>query len=65
MSALPEGLVYWAVPDNSESYAQAILHALSDDNAEMARRVNYAKKFTWQRRGECLVEFLHKAIVKP
>jgi len=62
MAAIPEDLVHWAVPDDAASYARAILSAFEDDNVDRLRKVAFTHEYTWQRRGERLVEFLEQQL---
>jgi len=62
ISALPNGLVHWAVPDDAASYAEAIGRALDETEETRKGRVDYAAAFTWERRGERLVDFLQSEL---
>ena len=61
MVALPEKLVYWAIPDDVESYAKTIIAALEADDRDFTEQVDFARRFTWSRRSERLVEFLKQS----
>lgn len=58
MAALPENLVYWALPDNADSFARSINQALECGCHDPSEGVEYAKEFTWKKRGERLHKFL-------
>lgn len=59
MSAVPEYLVHWAIPDDAESFAGAIISALNEDsNQNRTERIEYAKEHTWERRAQKLIQLL-------
>ena len=62
MAALPENLVYWALPDNADSFAKSISSALEKENYASSKGMEYARGLTWEKRGERLHNFLSKEL---
>ena len=62
LSVLPGDLVYWAVPDNPESYCRALKAAIGNQNAKNFDGITFAEDYTWNKRGERLFEFLYKEL---
>ena len=59
-SNIDESLVYYALPENSKSFAQAIIKALDDVNFDSAYVKNFAKQYTWEARAIKFKEFLNE-----
>lgn len=58
-SDIPEELINWAMPECSESYAKAILNALSSPDNNRDERMRFAMSFTWDKRAERVVQSLY------
>lgn len=58
MSALPEEMIHWAIPDNVDSYTKAILNALKDREDNSKIRIDFARNLRWEQRGKKIVDYL-------
>ena len=54
-SAIDPSLVYYATPENPDSFAIEIMRALNDSSFKMQKVKDFAKEFTWEKRAQ---EFL-------
>lgn len=57
-SNIDESLVYYAIPENAESFAEKILLAIDDDNFNRKYVQNFAKKYTWESRANIFLDFI-------
>ncbi len=57
-SNIDESLVYYATPENPESFAKEIIKALDDKsfNAQMVK--DFAKDYTWKARADKFIQFI-------
>ena len=59
MSMIPEHLIHWAIPEDANSLSRAILSSLGGaGQIPVSDGVEYARKFTWAKRAEALVDQL-------
>ncbi|MDC0239216.1 glycosyltransferase [Candidatus Thioglobus sp.] len=59
-SNIDKSLVYYASPENSKSFAQAIIKALDDVNFDSEYVKDFAKQYTWKARAIKFKEFLNE-----
>jgi glycosyltransferase involved in cell wall biosynthesis len=57
-SNIPEDLIYYSKPDDSESLADSIIEALEDRNFDSRKVKEFAENFTWDKRAEKLLDFI-------
>ena len=57
-SNIPDHIVYYSNPDDPESLASSIVLALEDQNFNYDKVKNFAKKYTWDKRAERLLDFI-------
>jgi glycosyltransferase involved in cell wall biosynthesis len=57
-SSIGESLVYYAVPENSQSFAKEIIKALRDEDFNVQVRKDFAKNYTWESRANKFLQFI-------
>lgn len=57
-SNIDESLVYYATPENAESFAKTILLAIDDVNFDSKYVQDFAKKYTWESRANIFLDFI-------
>lgn len=57
-SAIDPSLVYYATPENPESFAQEIIEALNDIDFDASIVKGFAKNHTWESRAQRFLEFI-------
>jgi glycosyltransferase involved in cell wall biosynthesis len=57
-SSIDESLVYYAVPENPQSFAKGIIKALKDEDFNIQVRKDFAKNYTWESRANQFLQFI-------
>jgi len=57
-SNIDESLVYYATPENSDSFAKNIIKALDDKNFNAQFVSNFSKDYTWKARADKFAQFI-------
>jgi len=57
-SNIDESLVYYAVPENPQSFAKGIIKALKDEDFNIQVRKDFAKNYTWESRANQFLQFI-------
>jgi glycosyltransferase involved in cell wall biosynthesis len=57
-SNINESLVYYATPENPESFAQKIIEALDDDQFDEKAVREFAEDYTWECRSDKFIKFV-------
>ena len=58
LSNVDESLIYYAAPENAESFAETILLAIDDVNFDRKYVQDFAKKYTWESRANIFLDFI-------
>jgi len=57
-SAIDPSLVYYATPENTQSFAKEIVRALDDTGFDSDQVKDFAKYYTWEYRAKRFMEFI-------